>query len=72
MAVDELAMLALGVPFGRPPPPGPDAAALVERREDLAAVLQGGPPAPGLPRVIPLPAYPRTRAAVELLASAVG
>jgi uncharacterized membrane protein YccC len=94
LAVEELAMLALGVPFGRPRPPRPEAEALVTRLEELARRLAGGPgpevaggpgpevaggPGPevagGPPgaagRPLQLAGYPQTRAATELLASAL-
>jgi uncharacterized membrane protein YccC len=71
LAIDELAVLALGVPYGRPPPRRRDATALVERLEDLAAALEGGRPPPDTSAGLELPAYPRTRAAANLLASAI-
>ena len=72
LAIDELAMLALGVPFGRPAPSRTDAAALVDRLEQVAAALQtGGGLSPGIRGPVLLPGYPRTRAATELLTSAL-
>jgi hypothetical protein len=103
MATEELAMLALGVPFDRPPPPPSAAQEVVDRLDRLAeAVESGGTTSPGgrtgqtspsgpaspseatsptdhtRPRgaadnTMPdLPGYPRTRAALELLESAIG
>ncbi|GHF40281.1 putative membrane protein YccC [Amycolatopsis bartoniae] len=70
LAVDELAFLALGVPFGRPHPPRPEAEALLSRLEQLADALSRGTPPPD--RHPPaLPGYPRTSAATQLLAGAL-
>jgi len=72
LAVDELAMLALGVPFDRPRPARAEVGALLARLDRLAAMLgDGSAPVRGLPPVTGLPDYPRTRAATELLTSAV-
>jgi uncharacterized membrane protein YccC len=72
LAIEELALLALGVPFGRPRPPRPEAAELVSRLEQLAGMLAGGPRPDGLDAPLQLTGYPRTRSATELLASALG
>jgi hypothetical protein len=72
LAIDELAMMALAVPSGRPRPAQPDTEALAERLEQLAAALQTGRPPQAARRTIQLPGYPRIRAATELLASAIG
>jgi uncharacterized membrane protein YccC len=72
LAIDELAILALGVPFGRPRPPQPDAEALVGRLDQFAAALQNGSPPAAAEHGIELPGYPRTQAAAHLLASAIG
>jgi uncharacterized membrane protein YccC len=72
LAIEELALLALGVPFGRPRPPRPEAEELVSRLEQLAVTLAGGPRPDGLDAPLQLAGYPRTRAATELLASALG
>jgi uncharacterized membrane protein YccC len=83
LAVEELAMLALGVPFGRPRPPRPEAEALVGRLGELAGrvtggvagepvgELAGGAGSGGADGSLQLAGYPRTRAATELLASAL-
>jgi hypothetical protein len=78
LAVDELAMLALGMPYGRPLPSRAGAEALVDRLDRVAAALQADPgygPRLGLASrsgpALDLPGYPRTQAAAELLASAV-
>jgi uncharacterized membrane protein YccC len=79
LAVEELAMLALGVPFDRPRPPRPEADALVRKLKELAGRLTGAPagtPAGGPGSMaadgpLQLAGYPRTRAATELLASAL-
>jgi hypothetical protein len=72
LAVDELAMLALGVPAGRPAPPRAEAAALVARLDQLAAAVEGGLPAPASARgPLALAGYPRTRSAAELLAASL-
>ena len=71
MAIDELAMLALGTPFGRTRPSRPTAEALVRYLEQTARTLQSGSP-PDAYRAMELPGYPRTQAATELLASAIG
>lgn len=65
--IDELAVLALGIPFDRPRPLPPAATALVRHLENLAAILETGTATPqdGNPPV--LPAYPRTQAAASLL-----
>jgi uncharacterized membrane protein YccC len=72
LAVDELAMLALGIPFGRPRPPRDRAAALITRLDELAAALGNGEPAPDNPVIaLDLPQHPRTVAAAQLLAAAM-
>jgi uncharacterized membrane protein YccC len=71
LAIDELAILALGVPFGRSRPPQPDVEALVGRLGQFAAALQNGSPPPRADHGIKLPGYPRTQAAAHLLASAI-
>jgi hypothetical protein len=81
LAVEELAMLALGVPFDRPRPPRPEAEALAGRLEELAGRLTGGAGsgagaaggtgAGAADGALQLAGYPRTRAATELLASAL-
>ncbi len=71
LAVDELAMLALGLPFGRTRPARPAAEALVGRLEQLAVAVDNGMPPPDAPRPVELPGYPRTQAATDLLASAL-
>jgi uncharacterized membrane protein YccC len=72
LAIDELAMLALGVPFDRPAPSRTAAAALVGRLEQAAVALHtGGDLSPGIRGPVLLPGYPRTRAATELLTSAL-
>ena len=65
--VDELAVLALGIPFERPDPARPAAEALIRRLDQLTDALaarkapqEGGEP-------VSLPGYPRTEAAVNLL-----
>jgi len=69
VAIDQLAMLALSVPFERPHPPRDSAETLVAQLEKLADALHSGPlPAP----MAPVPGYPRTTAAAELLRSATG
>jgi uncharacterized membrane protein YccC len=74
LAIDELAVLGLGIPFGRPPPAPEQASALVGRLDQLARTLAEGS-APGEAQAkagpVDLPAYPRTRAATELLAAAI-
>jgi hypothetical protein len=72
LAVDELAMLALGMPFGRPRPDRTAAEALTGRLERLAAALQSALPPSDAHRPVELPGYPRTQAATELLACAIG
>lgn len=75
LATEELAMLALGVPFERPPPPPSAARAVLDRLDRLADAVEsrGAPGAGGAgERRLNLPGYPRTRAAVELLESAIG
>ena len=76
LATEELAMLALGVPFDRPAPPPSAARALLDRLDRLADAVES-PGAPGSDSAaggtrLDLPGYPRTRAAVELLESAIG
>jgi uncharacterized membrane protein YccC len=71
LAIEELALLALGVPFGRPRPPRPEAEELVSRLDQLAVTPAGGPRPDGLDAPLQLAGYPRTRAATELLASAL-
>jgi uncharacterized membrane protein YccC len=72
LAIDELAMLALGLPFGRERPARPAAETLVRRLEQLAGAVENQLPPPDPHRSIELPGYPRTQAATELLASAIG
>ena len=72
LAIDELAMLALGMPFGRTRPARPAAEALVTRLEQLARAVDNRKPPPDAHRPVELPGYPRTQAATELLASAIG
>ena len=72
LAIDELAMLALGMPFGRERPARPAAEALVRRLEQLAGAVENRMPPPDPHRPVELPGYPRTQAATELLASAIG
>ena len=68
--VEELAMLALGVPYDRDGPAPAHATALTELLDRLAdSVMDGSGLAPGA--VPDLPGYPRTRAATELLVSAL-
>lgn len=72
LAVDELAMLALGIPFGRPRPHGDEAAALITRLDELTAALRNGASPPDSPAIaLHLPGYPRTVAAAQLLAAAM-
>jgi hypothetical protein len=71
LAIEELAMLALGIPFSRRRPSRTDAEALVGRLEQLAGALGRGLPAPDADPAPELPDYPRTRAATELLALAI-
>ncbi|KAA9157456.1 hypothetical protein FPZ12_025120 [Amycolatopsis acidicola] len=70
LAVDELAMLALGVPFGRPHPAREQGERLVNGLRSLADALGRGT-APG-ERPPPIPGYPRVSAASELLATSLG
>jgi len=72
VAIDELAMLALGLPFGRVRPARPAAEALVRRLEQLAGAVENRMPPPDPYRQVELPGYPRTQAATELLTSAIG
>ncbi|HEX3711456.1 MAG TPA: FUSC family protein [Trebonia sp.] len=72
LAVGGLAMLALGIPFGRPRPSGDEAAAFITRLDELAASLQNGAPPPDSPATaLHLPRYPRAVSAAQLLASAM-
>jgi uncharacterized membrane protein YccC len=79
LATEELAMLALGVPFERSAPAPSAARALVDRLGLLADAVESGgrtgPPSAAVAAADPgpaLPGYPRTVAAVELLESALG
>lgn len=69
--IDELAILALGVPFDRPVPPRPDAEALLRRLDELTGALQTRTPPPDDDEPVTLPGYPRTEAAVNLLGSVI-
>jgi uncharacterized membrane protein YccC len=87
LAVEELAMLALGVPFERPRPPRTEAEGLVRRLEELVDRLAGGPGGGAVQAgagagaagrrfeggggALRLAGYPRTQAATELLAAAL-
>jgi uncharacterized membrane protein YccC len=70
-AVEELAMLALGVPYGRTPPSAQDALALARTLARIAEALETGE-AVDVPPVPELPGYPRTRAATGLLRGSLG
>jgi uncharacterized membrane protein YccC len=70
-ALDELAILSLGVPFGRPLPPRAEAEALLLEFDRIADDLQDGKVPQAAPEPLVLPGYPRTSAAARLLASAV-
>ncbi|HEX4291197.1 MAG TPA: hypothetical protein VH021_19890, partial [Trebonia sp.] len=79
LATEELAMLALGVPFERPAPPPSAGQALLDRLDRLADAVESpgtsgtsGPDGAAVRTRLDLPGYPRTRAAVELLESAIG
>jgi uncharacterized membrane protein YccC len=72
LAVDQLGMLALGLPFGRVQPPQADAEAVVARLDELAGAIESGTPLRRQPRTLPLPGYPRLRAATGLLAAGLG
>jgi uncharacterized membrane protein YccC len=69
--IDELAILALGIPFDRPVPPRPDAEALLRRLDELTGALQTRTPPPDDDEPVTLPGYPRTEAAVNLLGSVI-
>jgi uncharacterized membrane protein YccC len=71
-AIEELAWLALGIPFGRTRPAQPAAQALIGRIDQLADALQSGAPPPRIAGPLALPGYPRTQAAASLLESAIG
>ncbi|MGH3149743.1 MAG: hypothetical protein ACRDOB_03300 [Streptosporangiaceae bacterium] len=71
LAIDELAMLALGMPFGRERPARPAAEALVRRLEQLAGAVENRMPPPDPHRSVELPGYPRTQAATDLLATSI-
>jgi hypothetical protein len=68
--IDELAVLALGVPFDRPRPP-PAATALIRHLENLASTLETGTAVPEDSSLPALRAYPRTQAAITLLGSVI-
>jgi hypothetical protein len=70
-ALDELAILSLGVPFGRPLPPRAEAEALLREFDRIADDLRDGKVPQAAPEPLVLPGYPRTSAAAQLLASAV-
>jgi uncharacterized membrane protein YccC len=69
--IDELAVLALGVPFDRPGPARADGEALVRRLGQLADALQTQTSPPDIGEPITLRGYPRTAAAVNLLGSVI-
>lgn len=70
-ALDELAILSLGVPFGRPLPPRAEAEALLREFDRIADDLRDGKVPQATLEPLVLPGYPRTSAAAQLLASAV-
>jgi len=70
-ALDELAILSLGVPFGRPKPQPEDVEALLKEFDRIADSLQDGAPLPTLTEPLVLPGYPRISAAAQLLVSAL-
>jgi uncharacterized membrane protein YccC len=71
-AVEELAWLALGIPFGRTRPASQAAQALAGRIEQLADALSSGAVPPRAVDPLTLPGYPRTQATASLLESLIG
>jgi len=58
--IDELAVLALGIPFDRSHPLLPAATALVRHLENLSGALETGTAAPENGDLPTLPVYPRS------------
>ncbi|QRP50158.1 FUSC family protein [Amycolatopsis sp. FDAARGOS 1241] len=70
-AADELALLALAIPYDRPAPPRERARAFLCGLDRFADALEQGVPAPVADHG-PIPGYPRLSAANHLLVTALG